>query len=159
MVKQMNRDDLKRSATEWWYRVGYRVGYATASRAIVPDGSCDLPLNIGPLPAARTALPLPRSLYLEISSADRTSPNLGFGEESLIPFRRCLTTRLKMRHKTRWSRRPDKASLPRSLYLEISSADRTSPNLGFGEESLIPFRNSPAGKPQAGLAWIRSPSA
>ena len=69
-----------------------------ASRAIVPDGSCDLSLNIGPLPAAWAALPLPRSLYLEISSADRTGPNLGFVEESLIPFRRCLATRLKMRH-------------------------------------------------------------
>jgi len=71
---------------------------AEASRAIVPDGSCDLSLKIGPLPAARTALPLPRSLYLEISSADRTSPNLGFVEESLIPLHRCFATRLKMRH-------------------------------------------------------------
>ena len=69
-----------------------------ASRAIIPDGSCDLSLKIGPLPAARTALPLPRSLYLEISSADGTSPNLGFVEESLIPLHRCFATPLKMRH-------------------------------------------------------------
>jgi len=39
-----------------------------ASRAIVPDGSYDLSLNIGPLPAAWAALPLPPSNYLEMGS-------------------------------------------------------------------------------------------
>jgi hypothetical protein len=56
-----------------------------ASRAIVPDESCDLSLNIGPLPARETALPLPRSSYREISPAASTDTHRGFFVESPIP--------------------------------------------------------------------------
>lgn len=56
-----------------------------ASRAIVPDGACDLSLNIGPLPATRTALPLPRSSSREISPAPNTNSHRGFFVESPIP--------------------------------------------------------------------------
>jgi len=82
----------------WVYTLLEIVNFTSCP--IVAEGGCALSLNIGPLPAALTALPLPRSGNYEISSTAGAGPSLAFVETPPFHLAQCVTPGGEMRHNT-----------------------------------------------------------